>query len=387
MSLFNSQLKYDSLRENRCVRVLLFSLFAFVSAFSEEELILDEPEAPKIEKSLPQNKTKMIPKVEKVPSQNSTPPTLTKGAQGPGAKESFLTEATKLIGEKKYSAATAILWENIEHLREIDLILLTKAHYLNKDYFEATKAANLVLAKNETNFEALTYLGLCQLRRKKDREAKEFFKRATEANPVYLPAINGLVEIYERNSNYYELRLIYQDLMKRVGEKSEFLTRLCDIDTKDGITDQAQLNCRKAIQSNPKIPENYSNLGLVYKNIHDMTKAKEQLKMAAEKFPNSDINQLNYAQFLEEQKNFIEAFKYYSRCNKINNFIEKCWVGYTSSSYQIQKFAETLVGLKKACVFNKKHLFLGRQAASFARSVKQTEWAKKLDALSEICGN
>ncbi len=384
-------LNFDSQRANTCLKIILCCFFAFNSAFSEEELILDEVEDAKIEGPAPQNKTKLIEKATTPAPQTGTvsakPTPSPVVAPATTVKETYATQATKLILEKKYSKATEILWQNIEHLSESELVLLTKAHYLNTDYFESMKAANLVLAKNEHNFEALTYLGLSQLRKKKDREAKEYFRRATEANPVYMPAINGLVEIYEKSSNYYELRLIYQDLIKRTGEKAEYLTHLCDINTKDGITDQAQTYCRKAIQADPNVPQNYSNLGIVYKNISDIPKAKQQLQLAADKFPKSDINQLNYAQFLEEQKNFIDAFKYYSRCVKINDFVEKCWVGYTSSSYQIQKFAETLVGLKKSCVFNKKHSFIGRKASSFARSVKQGDWAKKIDALAEICGN
>lgn len=377
-------------RINGCLWAFLFTAFAFISAYSEEELVLDEPEDVKIQTASPQNKTKTAPKPNSGASQPEKSPLKSAPALAPLNATStapHMIEANKLIAEKKYSKATELLWQKIEILTEADLITLTKAHYLNKDYFEATKAANLALAKNENNFEALTYLGLCQLQRKKDREAKDFFRRATEVNPVYLPAINGLVTIYEKSANYYELRLIYQDLIKRVGEKAEYLTRLCDIDTKDAIAEGAQQHCRKAVQLDPKVPENYSNLGLVYKNINNLEKAKEQLRVAADKFPNSDINQLNYANFLEEQKNFIEAFKYYGRCIKVNDFAEKCWLGYTSSSYQIQKFAETLIGLKKSCVFNKKHSFLGRKAASFARSVKQSEWARKLDSLSELCGN
>lgn len=384
-------LNIASQKANICLKIILICSLAFNSAYSEEELILDEVEDLKTQDPLPQNNTKHVEKSSPGPSQidtpakkaTSTPPTV---AANP-AKETYATQATKLILEKKYSKATELLWQNIEQLSEAELVLLTKAHYLNEDYFESMKAANLVLAKNEQNFEALTYIGLSQLRKKKDREAKEYFRRATEANPIYMPAINGLVEIYEKSANYYELRLIYQDLIKRSGEKTEYLTKLCDINTKDAITDQAQTYCRKAIQADPNIPQNYSNLGLVYKNIGDLAKAKQQLRLAADKFPKSDINQLNYAQFLEGQKNFIEAFKYYGRCVKINDFVEKCWVGYTSSSFQIQKFAETLVGLKKVCVFNKKHSFIGRKASSFARSVKQGDWAKKIDSLAELCGN
>ncbi len=475
-------LKFDYQRNDTCLKIFLSCAFTFFSAYSAEDLVLDEIETSRIEKPVSQKKAKRVRKVvpsvdvpifditndvptlpkppppsSKLPEpdsndtspdqkavtklrvESSQPPPAPSGTAAPPTvlpkkivapekkqeltkpvaptplstttttvaplktptgtpapqllptvpitKSNFRAESKKLIGQKQYPAATAILWANIEHLDEADLITLTKAHYLNKDYFEATKAANLALAKNDANFEALTYLGLCQLRKKKDREAKEFFRRASEINPVYLPAVNGLVEIYEKNSNFYELRLIYQDLMKHVGEKAEYLTKLCDIDTKDAISEGAQQNCRKAITADPNVPENYSNLGLVYHNIHETAKAKDQLRLAADKFPKSETNQFNYARFLEEQKNYVEAFKYFGRCVKINDYIENCWVGYTSSSFQIQKFSETMVGLKKSCVFNKKHSYIGRKAASFARSVKQSDWAQKLDSLSELCGN
>lgn len=398
-------LNYDSQRVNSCLKRVLIALFVAISAFSGEELIIYELEDSSIDGPSPQNKTKQEAPLKIEPKADAKPTTKPPQVETPASKpvpapapapqavvvaapkESFMVTANRFVAEKKYPQATALLWQNIEHLNESGMILLTKAHYLNKEYFEAMKAANLVLAKNESNFEALTYLGLSQLRKKKDREAKDYFRRATDINPTHTPAINGLVEIYEKGSNYYELRLIYQDLVKRSGEKSEYLTRLCDINTKDAITDQAQNYCRKAIQADPNVPENYSNLGIVYKNINEMTKAKEQLRIAADKFPKADINQFNYAQFLEEQKNYIEAFKYYARCVKVNDYAENCWVGYASSSYQIQKFSETLVGLKKACVFNKKHSYIGRKASAFARSMKQSEWARKLDSLSELCGN
>lgn len=360
-------------------RLIVQCLFLInLSAIADEELTLDTEDPPKLNSNSAQNETK-----DKVPNPSSQ---VDSNKEIQAYKINSLNYS-KLFREKKYKQLTDILWSHIDSLKERDLVLLTKAHYLNKDFFETIKAGNLVLAKNSKNYEALTYMGLANLRKKKDREAKEYLKHATDISPTHSPAINGLVEIYEKSGNFYELRLIYSDLVKRYGENPEYYNRLCDIDTRDGIADSAITYCKKAIVLSPNIPENYSNLGIVYRNINDAEKAEYNLKLAVDKFPKSDIALMTYAQFLEDQKNYIDSFKHYSQCVKVNDFSEKCWIGYASTSYQIQKFSETILGLKKACQFNRKHLFIGRKAAAFARSVKQSDWAKKIDSVAEMCGN
>jgi tetratricopeptide (TPR) repeat protein len=359
------------------LKIVFCLILSTVSAFPEEELTLDEENpSPSVKiESNSQNKT--------VPTEKKAPV----AAPQIETKNTFLNEMTVLFEKKEYAKMTPILWAKIDSLNRSEMLLLVKAHYYNKEYAESIRAGNLMVSKDEKDEEALTFIGLSHLRRKKDREAKEFFRKASEINPVYTPALDGLVEIYEKNNNFYELRLIYLDLIKKVGEKSEYLKRLCDIDTKDGVNDLAIEYCKKAVNSDPKIPENHVNLGLVYKNMGELEKAKNLLKQAANKFPKSDLAQLQYALLLEEQKNYIEAYKFFNLCNKANAYVERCWVGFTSTSYQLLKFADAHAGLKKACTFNRKHSIIGRKAAVQARNAKQAEWARKLETLSDICGN
>lgn len=357
--------------------VLVLLILSSLSAFTEEELTLEEENtSPSIKSPVKsQNET-----IQKPASPPAPPPQFEK-------KSPFLSEMTALFEKKEYSKMTPILWAKIDALNRAEMLLLVKAHYYNKEYVESIKAANLMVAKDEKDEEALTFLGLNYLRRKKDREAKEFFKKATDINPVYTPALDALAEIYEKNSNYYELRLIYQDLIKKLGEKPELLKKLCDINTKDGVNDAAIENCRKAMMKDPKTAENFVNLGIVYKNMGEQEKAKQQLSLAAQKFPASDFAQMQYAIFLEDQKNYIEAYKFYNLCNKANNYIERCWVGLAVTSYQILKFQDAYDAMKKSCNFNRKHSIIGRKAALQARNAKKSDWAKKFESLADICGN
>lgn len=361
----------------RLFAILLIFILSSFSAHAEEELTLDEENSSNSVKKSSKSQIDSSPKSQKL----LPPPSLIEKSSP------FLTEMTALFDKKEYSKMTPILWAKIDMLTRSEMILLVKAHYLNKEYNESIKAANLMIAKDEKDEEALTYLGLNSLRKKKDREAKEFFRKATEVNPLYTPALDGLVEIYEKNNNFYELRLIYQDLIKKLGDRAELLKKLCDINTKDGVNDSAIEFCRKGTIKDPKTPENFVNLGIVYKNIGENDKAKQQLSSAASKFPSSDVAQMQFAIFLEEQKNYIEAYKFYGLCNKANSYVERCWVGLANTSFQILKFKESYDALKKACNFNRKHSFIGRKAALQARNAKQSDWAKKFETLADICGN
>ncbi|MCK6598912.1 MAG: tetratricopeptide repeat protein [Bdellovibrionaceae bacterium] len=369
---------------------IIIIIISVISVHAEEELTLDD-EIP----SKPAKQKKTTSPASKKQSddlnfsQNETQKIEDKKIKisQPETKTNFTIAMEDLFQKKQYNKMTKILWSKIDLLSLNELSLLMKGHFFNEEYSDSIKVANLILAKDEKNEEALTNIGNCKLKLKKDREAKEYFTKATEANPIYSPAINGLVEIYEKNHNYYELRLIYLDLIHKLGERPEYLKKLCDINTKDAVNDSAIEFCNKSISSNPKQPESFVNLGLVYKNLKDSIKAKEQLKRAADKFPNSDEAQFQYALLSEEQKNFVEAYKYYKQCIQSNLKHEKCFVGLGSSSYQLLKFEDSYNALKKACSFNRKTSFVVRRAATQARNAKQNEWSKKLDHLADICGN
>ena len=103
---------------NKITFVFLFSIFAFISAYSEEELILDEMEDAKIEAPPTHNKTKPTVKTEsKVPQiEPDLKPTKDAGIPSKPAAPAvggFLADAIKLIAEKKYSKCTSLLWSNI----------------------------------------------------------------------------------------------------------------------------------------------------------------------------------------------------------------------------------------------------------------------------------
>ena len=372
------------------ISFIIFIIISVISVHAEEELTLDDEIPSKPVKKKNSTNPKLTKQKDDLDfSQNETQTTENKKSKisQPETKTAFTIEMEDLFQKKQYNKMTKILWSKIDLLNFAELSLLMRGHFFAQEYNDSIRVANLILAKDEKNEEALTNIGNCKLKLKKDREAKEYFTKATEVNPIYYPAINGLVEIYEKSHNYYELRLIYLDLIHKLGERPDYVKKLCEINTKDAVNDAAIEFCNKSISANPRQSESYVNLGLVYKNLKDTIKAKEQLKKAADKFPSSDEAQFQYATFSEEQKNFIEAYKYYKQCLQTNEKHEKCFIGLGTSSYQLLKFEDSYNALKKACGFNRKTSFIVRRAATQARNAKQNEWSKKLEHLADICGN
>ncbi len=280
---------------------------------------------------------------------------------------------------------TRLLWKSIDSLDRSSMILLAKAHLKKKEHAETIRVAQILISKDEKDEEAHTLMGQAHFQAGREKDALTSFKRATEINGIYQPAYEGLISIYQKRDNLYELRILYQDMIEKLGSKPEYLTRLCDINTRDSLNDHALEFCRKAIQKADQVPENHVNLALVYKNQDELPKAQQMLKSTAERFPRSIYAQVTYAKFMAEKSDFIEAFRYYSNCLKIEPENEACLLGHGLSGPQIQKFEESLQSLKKACFKDRKHAVTVRKVIQLLKASKNKEWQQKFESLSDKC--
>ena len=139
----------------------------------------------------------------------------------------------------------------------------------------------------------------------------ESFKSALEVNAKFEPAYNGLIRIYEKKKNLYELRIIYQDMIKYIGSNAKYSEKLCEINTKDQIYEPAIRDCKLAIRLNDKACDSYVYLGMAYKYIGDESLGIENLIRATAKCPKNDFALLTYGKHLEEKKNYLEANNFF----------------------------------------------------------------------------
>jgi tetratricopeptide (TPR) repeat protein len=298
-----------------------------------------------------------------------------------------LPAAETALQKKDYEKVVLLLSPEVEKLDRKGLFLLAKAYSALKKPEAAIKAYTACLALNPKDFEAKTLIGGEQFAAGKEREALPTLKEALEMNNRFLPAYKLLIDVYEKRKNKYELRILYQDLVEKFGEKSEYITKLCELTTLDILFDLSLRYCQLGIQKDPKEPKNYIYLGLTLKDTGDRLKADSNLKKAADDFPKSDLAQLTYAQYLDEQKNYIGSFNYYKRASLAEPKSIVAFKGLGSSAVEIQKYGEALEAFQKACSLDKSSLPALRKATNSIRLMKVTEWLKKYEVAVERCGD
>jgi tetratricopeptide (TPR) repeat protein len=306
-------------------------------------------------------------------------------AKSAAPKKSLLDQAQESFAQKKYAEVKAILLPSLEKLEAQSLSVLARSLIELKEFHEGLRISQMLISKNEKDDAAFALAGKIQFRLKKEKEALELYKKALELNPKNIGAYEGLIELYESRKNYYELALIYVEMISRLGEKGQFLSRLCDIYTKDELYDQAKSYCNKAMLKDPSNADNYVNVGIMFRNQKEETAAEQSLKNAAEKFQKSAFAQLTYGQFLENKKDYLKSYKIYSRCLALESMNEMCLLGHGFSAAQVLKYDESLESYKKACKLNRKNAVQARRVLQILRTEKRSTWIPKYEVLVENC--
>lgn len=310
---------------------------------------------------------------------------------------------TTTLAKSTEPTPTAIISElspKIETLKRTDLLKLGRAYSTEKNPQAAIKVFTAVLAKNAKDVEAKTLIGAEQLKiavsKEQIKEALDTLKSAIDINPKYLPAYRELIKYYEgrldkspadRRISNSELRIIYQDLIERIGANAEFVTQLCKITTVDGLYDLSAKYCKQGISLAPKEPSNFVYQGISMKETGQGEESEKVLKKAASVFPKSELAQLTYAQTQTEKKNHILAYTYYKRAVLANLNSVPALLGLAQSAMEIQKVEEALDAFQRACRRDRTIVPHVRRAKNTLRTIKKQEWEKKFEDLSDSCGN
>jgi tetratricopeptide (TPR) repeat protein len=303
----------------------------------------------------------------------------------PSPEVNILATAEADFKKGDYDKVTELLWKNIDKLNRKGLLLLAVAHEKKKEPVNMIKVANMLTSKDPKDFEGFYLVGSAQMMSKKNSEALESLKTALEINPKYQPAYEKLAQMYEEKKNNYELRILYQDMLDNIGRKAEFLTKLCEINTKDGQEDQALSSCKEAMAKDPKIPDNYVYLGIMQQQAGDIELAKKSLKTAADAHSKSEFAQYTYGNILEEQKNYLESSKYYLRGTQADPQSARSWLGYAKSSFELLKYEAALEAYKKACKLDQKNAVAFRKATTALKITKDKGWVGPFEKASESC--
>ena len=296
-----------------------------------------------------------------------------------------LPTAESAFHNKDFPKVIQLLSPQVEKLDRKGLMLLGSAYSTAKNPAAAIKVYTAALSKNPKDVEAKTFIGIEQMALSQDKEALQTLKEALEINKKYLPAYQALVNIYEKRKNKYELRLLYQDMIANIGERAEFVTKLCELTTMDGLYDLAFNYCERGMKLTPAEPANFVYFGTANNETGKTAQAEGYFKKASVSFPKSELAQYTYGKHLADNKNFIGAYSVYQKAVAADPKSARSLLGFAQASFEIQKYGESLNAFTKLCVLDKTSMPFFRRAANSLRTLKSLDWLKKFEQGIDQC--
>jgi tetratricopeptide (TPR) repeat protein len=301
------------------------------------------------------------------------------------SRSNDLVSAEAAFRQNNFPKVIQLLSPQVEKLDRKELLLLAGAYSHEKNPTAAIKVYTAALSKNSKDVEVKTLLGLDQLALKQEKEALQTLKEALEIDKKYLPAYQALISIYENRKNKYELRLLYQDMIANIGERAEFVTKLCELTTMDGLYDLAFSYCERGMKLSPTEPANFVFFGIANSETGHPAQAKGYLKKASTTFPQSELAQYEYGKYLSDNKNFIAAYEVFKKAVAADSKATRSLLGLAQSSFEIQKYAESLTSFSSLCALDKTSLPYFRRATNSLRTLKSADWLKKFEQAVDSC--
>lgn len=292
------------------------------------------------------------------------------------------------------------LWKNSEKLQRSELLYLSKLLIKKKNFKDILKTSELALAKNPQDAEFLTLQGKSYLELSKDKKtlekAQESLRGAIEANPKFEPAYLILDDYYQRQDIQYKAqkktmrylqprRLLYEDLIQHVGEKHLYQAKLCEINTIDGVNEQALKQCKRAAELKKDDVLSRLNLVQVYKQTGEKKEAQDLLEKTVKENPKSIDAITAIALKMEEEKNFGVAYGYFKDCLNASDKADNCRRGLGSSAVSLKKWQESFDAFQRLCRKDRKWSADVRKASMVAKDLGDHQWQQKFLELSLNC--
>lgn len=321
-------------------------------------------------------------------------------AQKRAPASELLVQAEQLQKTEGDKSAIDYLWKNSEKLQRAELMFMAKTLVKLKNFKDILKVSELALSKNAQDAEFLTFQGKAYLETQKDRKnlekAQESLRTAIEVNPKFEPAYLILDDYYERQDLIYKnqkkpqrflqtRRLLFEDLIQHRGEHHLYSSKLCHINTIDGVNEQAIKHCKKALELKKDDIASQLNLAQVYKQSGEKEQARTLLKSAVASEKRSDDAFNAYGSFLEEEKNFSDSYNQFKNCVTEFPASDNCWRGLGTAAASLKKWQESFDSFQKLCRKNRKWSPDVRKASLTAKDLGAHDWEQKLLELSLNC--
>jgi tetratricopeptide (TPR) repeat protein len=296
-------------------------------------------------------------------------------------------EALKMYQQGRFKEVIELFKKRMDTIGSQDLKLMSYSYQKLDEKENQFRILQQIISVNAEDDEGHVLMGDFLMTKKNYKGAANSYRTAVGIKKDYRRAYDGMIEAYQKADNRYELKIVYQDLIKIFGEKGEFINPLCRLFAIDGFFQQAIEYCNQGIALNPKIADNHVYLGIVLNKQSEKIQAQKILKGAAEKFINSEFAQRTYADLLKEQKNLIAAEKYYSAAVKADRKSLISQMALAKVAFELKDFEMSLEAYKSACLINTNESIKElRRSIAVLRLASNVDWLKKFSTAEAECG-
>lgn len=223
---------------------------------------------------------------------------------------------------------------------------------------------DLLLAKNPKDYVVKTQEGEAFMKLNRVEDALVSFQEAKAINKQYQPAYEGHWTALEKAKDMYEARAALSDMVKVFGPTPRAQSQLCRLFSTEDFLEKSEEHCRKAIELDPKNPDNYVHLGMSLRDQEKPDAALALLVDAAKKFPNSEWVLATAGELKASKKDFGDAYELYKKAVVADPKSVRSWLGFAKSAHQLQKYPEAMIAFQKSCALDRKTSIHFRSAAS-----------------------
>lgn len=278
-------------------------------------------------------------------------------AFGQGAQEVIQNKqnAAKIAFENKdFKKVVELLGPHSGEINIVSLQYLADSHHELKEYPDEVRVLRQLVSKKDKS--PVTHYKLAEaLRLNRDlEEAVTNYRRVVDLMPNFLPAYRGLVTIFIEKNNHYESRILLTDMIKKFGNKPEFLTPLCRLYSGDGFHAEGIKTCQTAVEINPKDPENHLNLAQIYKDKNQEAMYQSIIIRAAQKFKSSESLQFAAGTYFQEKKNFVEAARYFNVAVKADPKSIRSHLGRADTLFELGQLDPSLESYYQTCILDRR---------------------------------
>lgn len=302
-----------------------------------------------------------------------------------------IQRATQFEKAGEYDKVITELKTLTNELSNDGLMLLAKAYKAKKDYNNEIQVLLKILDINEFDQQAHMLIGQAYQMSQKADDAIIHYRAVIKSNPKSIEAYERLIDTFEpmaknKPSSRYEVRLLYQDMIKTFGPKPRFVSEICRLYFEDSFLDNTITACQEAIQKDPQKAENNIYLGQAMIETGQVVEGKRVIVQAAKKFTNSELAQKTAGQIYTDEKNYAAAKVFLNRCVQLNPKVASCHLGLANGAYEVRDYNLALSEFYKACRLDPQLAIQDfRTATAKLRKFHNEELAEKFSQREKQC--